>query len=524
MSEAQLASYEEVPYDSRPFATTHPDTLATVATLFGMRPAPPGRCRVLELGCAGGGNLLPMALALPGSTFVGIDLSPSHIAEGQRLAAAVGLRNVTLCAASILDVNASFGQFDYIICHGVYSWVPPPVQDNILTVCKENLTPHGVAYVSYNTFPGWHLKGLLRGMLQFHASHFGDAATRVRQTRAFMDLLATAVKGEGSVYARLLKEETEELQPETDTYLFHEYLEDINAPLYFHELAERAAVRGLQYLEEAEPSPLPSGLPPEVMRVLNQLPVGLIHREQYLDFIRGRGFRRTLLCHADLTLCRPPSADAMTHLYLTAIARPVSPDVDPTSSAVEEFRGEKGRTASTNDPLVKAALTCLTQAWPRPLAFRDLWGQTEATLGGAAEAVRARLAEGPGVLAGILLQCWLGRLVEAHVHVSPFVPNVSERPIASPLARLQAEGEGLLTNLSHRSVRLDDFDRLVLRQLDGARDRAAMLDALAGLIDAGTLTLAQDGRALHGVEARPLVEQALTQALQRLAQSALLIG
>lgn len=524
MSEAQLASYEEVPYESRPFATTHPDTLATVATLFGMRPAPPGRCRVLELGCAGGGNLLPMALALPDSTFVGIDLSPSHIADGQRLVEAVGLRNATLRAASILDVDASFGQFDYIICHGVYSWVPMQVQDKILAICSENLTPHGVAYVSYNTFPGWHLKGLLRGMLWFHASHFGDAATRVRQSRALMDLLARAVDGAGSAYARVLEEEIEELKPETDTYLFHEYLEHVNAPLYFHEFAERAAARGLQYLEEAEPSPLPSGLPPEVMRVLDQLPVNLIHREQYLDFLRGRGFRRTLLCHADVKLRRPPSAEVMTELHLTAIARPVSPDVDPASSAEEEFRGAKVRTAATNDPLVKAALVCLSHAWPRPLAFHDLWGQVDATLAGAPEAARTRLAEGPRMLAGILLQCWMGGLVEAHVHVLPFVLNVSERPIASPLARVQAEGDGLLTNLRHWSVKLDDFDRLMLRQLDGSRDRSAILDALAALVDDGMLTLERDGRTLRGVDARPLLEQALIPALQRLAQSALLIG
>lgn len=523
MSEAQLESYEEIPYDSRPFAATHPDTLATVATLFGMRPAPPGRCRVLELGCAGGGNLLPMALALPDSTFVGIDLSPSHIADAQGLAAVLGLGNANLRAASILDVDASFGLFDYIICHGVYSWVPPPVQDKILTICKENLAPQGVAYVSYNTFPGWHLKGVLRGMLRFHAAHFADAATRVRQARALMDLLARAAKAAGSVYAHLLEEEIAVLQPETDTYLFHEYLEEVNAPLYLYEFAERAAAHGLQYLEEAEPSPLPSGLPPEVMRVLNQLPVGLIHREQYLDFIRGRGFRRTLLCHDDVTLRRPPPADVMTRLHLTAIARPVSPDVDPTSSVVEEFRGAKGRTASTNDPLVKAALLCLSRAWPRSLPFHDLWAHVEATLARGDEAW-ARLAQSPGLLEELVLQCWMGGLIEAHVHVVPFVLEVSERPLASPLARLQADGDGLLTNLRHLSVRLDDFDRLVLHQLDGNRDRDAILDALAALVDEGVLTLEQDGRALPGAEARPLLEQALTPALQRLAQSALLIG
>lgn len=80
MSQPQPTSYDEVPYESYPFAQTHPDRLATVATLLGLRPAPVEQCRVLELGCAGGGNLIPMALTLPESTFVGIDLSARQIA------------------------------------------------------------------------------------------------------------------------------------------------------------------------------------------------------------------------------------------------------------------------------------------------------------------------------------------------------------------------------------------------------------------------------------------------------------
>jgi methyltransferase-like protein/2-polyprenyl-3-methyl-5-hydroxy-6-metoxy-1,4-benzoquinol methylase len=523
MSEVNLTSYEEVPYESRPFAPTHPDTLATVATLFGMRPAPPGRCRVLELGCAGAGNLAPMALALPESTFVGLDLSPGHIAEGQKLAAALGLRNLTLRAQSILEADGSLGEFDYIICHGVYSWVPPEVQEKILTICKRNLAPQGVAYVSYNTFPGWHLKGLLRGMLSFHASHFTDAPTRVHQSRAFLSLLASIVEGSTDTYGRLIDEQVTELAPSMDSYLFHEYLEDVNAPLYFHEFAARAAAHGLQYLEEAEPSPLPSNLPAEVTRILHQLPVGLIDREQYFDFIRGRGFRRTLLCHDGVALRRPPSVEALAGMYLTGTVRPVSPEPDVRSSAVEAFRGER-RTASTNDPLAKAALVYLSREWPRAVSLPALWAEVEASLAGADGAARSRLEEGPGLLAGVMLQCWAGGMVEAHVHAPAFVLEVSEGPTASPLARLQAMGEGLVTNLRHWAVQLCDFDRLVLRRLDGTRDRGAILDSLAMAVREGELSLEQEGGAVQDpARAREMLAESLEPALERLARSALLV-
>src|SRR5262249_44455239 len=159
---------------------------------------------------------------LPDSSFLGIDLSPSQVAAGQDRVRALTLPNIELRALSILDIDAGVGQFDYILCHGVYSWVPPPVQDKILAICKHNLAPGGVAYVSYNTYPGWYLKTMLRGMLRFHAGHFADIPTRVHQSRAFLDLLANAVKDWTGLYGRLLDELIQQVAPQADSYLFHE--------------------------------------------------------------------------------------------------------------------------------------------------------------------------------------------------------------------------------------------------------------------------------------------------------------
>ncbi len=121
MAEVQQSSYEEIPYSSNPFAYTHPDCLSTVGMLYGMNPPPVENCRVLELGCAAGGNLIPMALSLPESKFFGIDLSPRQIAMGQEIVDALGLANIELKAKSIMDVKDNDGPYDYIICHGVYS-------------------------------------------------------------------------------------------------------------------------------------------------------------------------------------------------------------------------------------------------------------------------------------------------------------------------------------------------------------------------------------------------------------------
>src|SRR5262245_14549100 len=174
-------SYDEVPYESHPYGQTHPSRLATIATLFGLTPPPVAKCRVLELGCASGGNIVPMAELLPESWFVGVDLSGRQIADGERIVRAAGRTNVRLRHASILDVDDSYGPFDYILCHGVFSWVPDVVREKILDICSKHLTPNGVAYVSYNTYPGWHMRGMIRDMMRFHALRFDSSDLRVKQ-------------------------------------------------------------------------------------------------------------------------------------------------------------------------------------------------------------------------------------------------------------------------------------------------------------------------------------------------------
>src|SRR5262249_12745352 len=181
MSAPGLTTYDQVPYDARPRYATHPDCLATLAVLLGMKPAPVDRCRVLEVGCATGGNLIPLAQALPQSTFVGFDLAPRQIEQGRRVAAAAGLGNIDLRPVGILDVDQSVGQFDYILCHGVYSWVGPDVRDAILRLCRDRLAPQGVAYVSYNTYPGWHLRAPIRDLMRYHVRDIPGRQDQIAQ-------------------------------------------------------------------------------------------------------------------------------------------------------------------------------------------------------------------------------------------------------------------------------------------------------------------------------------------------------
>src|SRR5690606_29689840 len=140
--------------------------------------------RVLELACASGGNIIPLAELYPEAEFVGVDLLSKELEEGQRLIEANGLRNVRLLHRSVTDIDAAFGQFDYIIAHGLFSWVDDEVQRHILRVCKENLGPSGVAYISYNTLPGWNLVSSVRDLMRFHTQNLGSPVEKSAQARA----------------------------------------------------------------------------------------------------------------------------------------------------------------------------------------------------------------------------------------------------------------------------------------------------------------------------------------------------
>jgi SAM-dependent methyltransferase len=471
MLDASPTSYDDVPYESHPLWVTHPDHLAAVAMLAGMRPAPVERCRVLELGCASGGNLIPMAVALPEGRFVGVDLSPAQIAAGQETIDALGLDNVALAARSVTDLDDGLGVFDYVVCHGVYSWVPPAVQDEILAACARYLAPQGVAYVSYNTYPGWHLRGMVRDMMLYHARRFTEPAERVAQARAFLDFLTAAVNRPDSPFGSHLREEAALLRDAPDSYLFHEHLEADNRPLYFHEFVARTAAHRLRYVGEAQPTTvLPGEFPPDVEATLRTMAEDEVQFEQYLDFLRNRTFRRSLLCHADVPLRRDFSAGSLRGLLLASGAEVLEEGGPLESSGIAKFRSPRGAVLSASHPLVKAALAVLIAHRGQAVEFGALLDEA-ARLIGRPRPVEADDERG---LTESLVVIWLGGFLELHAWPGRAVPEAGERPVASPLARLQARAGRRVASLRHRVIQLEEADRALLGFLDGTRDRAAL--------------------------------------------------
>lgn len=512
--------YDDVPYNSFSYRASAPDRLCTMAKLFGMHAAMPDNCRVLEIGSAAGGNLVPLALRYPGSTFLGMDLSAVEIEHGQQLAAPLGLHNLELRQANVLDIDASWGTFDYIIVHGVWSWVPEEVRDHIFRVCSQNLAPKGVAYISYNTLPGWHMRGMIRDMMLYHAQGFEGWKRKVEQARGMLSFLANA-HGDAAngAYANHLRAEAALLDLQPDDYLYHDHLSDLNHPVYFHQFIEQADKHGLTYLGESDLNAmLPVGLPERVQATLHQIAPDVLRMEQYLDFIRNRTFRATLLVHNDVDLKRNLDWRDVATLHLgTSGTLECSEEALRDNSEVTVVINE--RSVGTDEPLIKAAFRLLIDRWPQTVPFEDLLREARALCASEAEEQDDRER-----LGGNMLRCLANLLIEARPLPVAAVP-LSERPEAFPWARMQiAAGVRRISNLRHDSPWVPEFTARLLWYCDGTRDRAQLIEALVASARDAELVPDPDAAALGPDDRRALVTQKTDELLASLERNSFFIA
>jgi len=486
MFTASNTVHDKVSYESFPIMGTHPDRLSTLARLMGIEAPALETCRVLELGCAGGGNLIPMAVELPRAQFTGVDLSAAQVADGDALIRALQLDNVRLIAGDVMDIDDSFGQFDYIIAHGIFSWVPNATREKILEICNRCLAPKGVAYVSYNTLPGFRTRATIRDLMRYHALQFPEPDKRVAQARAVVDLLARGVPDEHSAYATLMRSEADLLRRAPDYYVLYEHLADVNEPIYFQEFVERAYGHGLQYLGDAEfASMLLSRFSPQVAEMVRKIASDVIRQEQLMDFLSNRAFRQTLLMHVEQPIDRPVAPQRLKDLWVSSAASPTRSDPNLAEGVSEKFCTPAGLCVNTSRAITKAALIVLAARWPVAVAFADLVASAYSRLNPLA--AKPPPAGDSDLLAAEMLQCYAAGLVELHARASPFSTEPGARPRVSPLTRYQAGRATRVTTLRHESIVVPDAIRALLPLLDGSRT----LDEISAAVKAGRLDLSK---------------------------------
>lgn len=469
---------------------------------------------MLELGCGDGGNLLSLAQALPGARFLGIDAAAGAIQRGNELAREAGLENVELLCLDFEELPegdqlGAGGEFDYIISHGVYSWIPPRVRVALLAGIRRHLAPMGVAYVSYNAYPGSYLRDMARDVLDYHVRDIEDPE---RKLRAAQELMQTIVAIEQpSPYAQVLREHMARMLRYTDALLFHDDLAEISTPFYFHEFVEHANHHRLAFLSEADlfESQM-RDVPESAERLMAGLADDVVVREQYLDFFKNRMFRKTLLCHADAPVKRQLDDIAVEGFAVYSAAK--------AGAQEGTFETPEGFTMTSSEPLVLAAMQALAEAWPQALDFETLLERgvqaTQVELQAAQDkAVQDKAAQdkAAGVeverelvrarLRVVLLQAYLAQIVMLQGCAPPLSNRAGERPRASPLARAQhAAGMEAISSLLHANVRLEGaLEPKVLELLDGALDRPGLLKELGTEFSAEEVEVVLDRFAAVGL-------------------------
>jgi SAM-dependent methyltransferase len=287
-------SYEAGPDREEPRFWSSPAYIAATAQLFGVGTAPVELSRILEIGCAAGNNIIPMAARHPHASFVGIDSSPRRIAAAKRHASEVGLNNIDFHVYDITSTTPhQFGSFDYLIAHGVYSWLAPEQRPALWQFCMNVLSANGLIYLSYNTLPYWHLKRPIRDAITFHAQHQPESAELIHESIGFARDVAEYAQG---VYGDLLREEVGYILEQNENYFSHDDFEVHHHPVYVKDLLDEAEAFGFRYISEATATY-------SSLRLLHRKVAEAVERfgaadrslrEQYIDFYTGRAFRRSL--------------------------------------------------------------------------------------------------------------------------------------------------------------------------------------------------------------------------------------
>lgn len=556
-------SYDEVPYPPLEFSYTHPSHLATIGRLVGLKPAAVDRCRVLELGCAGGGNLVPMAYTLPKSQFVGIDLSERQIADGRKFAAALRLENVSLEPMDICDAAAllgrRFGKFDYVVAHGIYSWVPDHVKQAMLAACRSLLADQGIAYISYSCYPGCRPRELVRRMCLYHGRNEPGPRALAAKNREFLEFLLTVLPDDDDPYRFVVREQAANLLSQRDSILLHDALERDNDPRLFHEFVADAQQHGLQYCGDAHFSQMVGiGIDAVALEALRSAGGSAVDFQQRLDFLYGRALRSTLLCRVENEVRHQSVPGAVRELWVASAAKMVSPEgKELTSDEISRIEiGDRSRvtfrakecTTTIAGSVGKAAMLELCAAGPRPIRFGDLVERVRIRLA-AAGVARDKANETPldDQLAESAIRWFAIRLVELMAFEPPMETSPGERPVASAVARYQladnweardplprktdglgdvSEPDGhYVTDLLHRRTFLEgDFSAQVLWLCDGQHTRREIVELLAAPVLSGQVPLKFDGQQITDAAAvREIFADRTDDCIAKLARNALLV-
>ena len=508
--------YDDLPYRGRAYPYAHPARLATVATLHGLTPPDIRTARVLEVGCSDAINLISMAYQYPNASFVGLDPASEAIDRGARHASSLGIGNLQLIEGVLERTDFDDNSFDYILAHGVFSWVSPQAQTALLELVGRCLTEEGVAYLSFNALPGWRLRSVARDLMLSVVDRRTSPEAQVAAARELLDAYAGALSSD-TLHGALYQSVRDMLSGHPDAYWFHDILSPENHPYSITDFVGMAKPYGLQFLSEAEIGDSMVENYPDSFTPLLALETDRLRREQILDQLSDRAFRRVLLCRDAHAVTDAPSPESLSSLHLVALGQP-DDGIDLRDGVDVTFIRPDGEHVVVENRLVKMALAFLCREQPRSVSYRSLW---EYLL----EAADTDLSQEIQIQFNTILLFLYGvQLVELQPVARSVRLQVSEKPRACRLARWDAlQGEYPVMNALHSETAVTPFEQLLLVMCDGTREREAILQELECAVRSGDLRIeAPLEQQVTDDVIRDTLEHQLDNALSRLPSAGLL--
>lgn len=445
----------------------HVERLATIARLCGLEPAPVEACRVLELGSAGC-PLVPLALAFPGSHFVGVGGSPEAMDRGRRWARELALTNVQLFDEEADELLASLGSFDYVIVHGTRVFTSVAAREAALWALNRRLSPSGIGYVSFNSSPGALIADAARRLLDGYAASGSSPEPRAARIRAIAKLLAASLEA-AEPLALSFKAEFEAIARSAPGEPWLESQQAPGAPLYFAEFVQAIAPHALAYFAEAVPGEDDvTRLSSAARDALGQFVNTSALWQQSLDLYSGRAVRHALVRRAGPGSARATLLDTMRSFVVGCAAR-----LELRDGELRLQAGDKA-VAHVSDPGVSRAFVQLTRAWPEFLPFSTLAEQVHRDHAVEREERERAFAEQ-------LQRLFRSGLVELRLHAPRCTTRPGERPTASELARRMAALGDIVVNQHQALVlSLDAEARRLLTLCNGERTREQLLASFSG--------------------------------------------
>ncbi len=512
-------AYDEVPYESFSYPHTQPPALYTAAKLFNMNPPDFKTARVLELGCASGGNILPLALLYPKAKFHGIDLSARQIEDGKNHIKALKIKNLTLEQMDIMKFPEDAGEYDYIICHGILSWVPGPVQDKILEILAKHLKPNGLAHLSYNCLPGWRFISALREMMKFHTDRFNDPKDVITQARVFLDFIHDNAGHNQDGYKAIIDTERQNLKNSNDSYLFHDHLEENNKAFYLHEINSRLVAAGLQYVGDTHiPSMYAGNISRDAAAKLGGLS-DVVQQEQYLDFLNNRRFRNSIICKAGVAIDRNIRHDAYEDFYLKPLFRPLGGAPDKNAPlAFQRIGADPKFTVATAG--AKALFLEMCENNGAPVDGRTIVSRAAKAHKVPEDQVRLDASQN-------IMRLFLSGYIQMMPDGPDYIQKLSDKPAVFALARHEC---GLpqthrVTNMLRDMVSVDAPARIILALADGTRTIKDIAEGFLAAIESRGEHLQEKGQNITDPKRKSAAALEFANAiLEKAKENALLVG